>query len=88
MDIRHHYSSLSLFGSPQHIFKVINKYGLDIRNNGHCEHVIRIGSSTDKIKDCLSILVSNKENTKYVQKQGDCKAASKDFIPRNYKKFE
>ena len=45
MDIRHHYTSLSIFGSPHSIFKAINNHGLDIRNNGHCEHAFSIGRS-------------------------------------------
>ena len=42
-----------------------------IRNNGHCEHAIIIGRSTEKIKDNLSVLVSKHENHKYVQKKED-----------------
>lgn len=62
---------LSGFGSPYYLFKVINKYGLEIRNNEYSEHAIWIGRTTEKIKDCLSILVWNEENPKYVQKQWD-----------------
>lgn len=66
-------------GSPPYFFKVTNEYGHEIRNNGYSEHVISIGRSTEKIKDCLSVLISKRQNSKCVQKKrGIDKATSKD----------
>ena len=60
MDMRHQFRPLCLFfGSLRYFLRLLrNMYGLEIRNNGYSEHAISIGRSKDKVKDCLSILIS------------------------------